>query len=59
MAFVRVAVLVLLVAAGICFALYALTGQAKYKKVGLYLLGGTLVAVLGFFLVLFVGRLRA
>lgn len=59
MAFVRVAVLVLLIASAVCFAVYAVTGKAQYKKLGVRLLVWTLVATFGFFLVLFVGRVRA
>ena len=57
MAVVRAVVLLLLVAAGISFALFAFTGQAKYKRFGLALLKWTLGAALLFFGVLFVQRL--
>lgn len=56
MAVVRVLVLVLLLAAGISFALYAFTGKPKHKKTGLAVLKWTLIATLGFFLVLFLQR---
>lgn len=59
MLLVRVLVLVLLVASGISFALFALTGQVKYKKFGLAVLKWTLFATVGFFVVLFVQRLLA
>jgi hypothetical protein len=52
-------VMVLLVAAGISFALYAGTGQPKYKKFGLAVLKWTLITAFGFFLVLFVQRVFA
>lgn len=55
----RWALLVLLVAAGISFALHAATGQPKYKRYGLVILKWTLLAALGFFLVLFIERIRA
>ena len=44
-------VIVLLVAAGVSFALYAGTGQEKYKRFGLVVLKWTLIASLGFFVV--------
>jgi hypothetical protein len=52
-------VMVLLLAAGVSFAFYAGTGQPKYKKFGLIVLKWTLIAALGFFLVLFVERVLA
>jgi hypothetical protein len=52
-------VMVLLLAAGVSFAFYAGTGQAKYKKFGLVVLKWTLLAALGFFLVLFLERVFA
>lgn len=55
--FFRYAVLLLLVAAGVCFALYAATGNPKYKRIGSAVLKWTLIATLGFFLVLGVDRL--
>jgi hypothetical protein len=57
MAIVRAAVLLLLLAAAACFGLYALTGQARYKRWGLATLKWTIVAALGFFAVLIVDRL--
>ncbi len=59
MLLVRALVLVLLVAAGISFALFAGTGQVKYKKFGLAVLKWTLLSTLGFFLVLFLERVLA
>lgn len=49
--------MLLLLAAGVSFAFYAGTGQAKYKRFGLVVLKWTLFAALGFFLVLVVERL--
>ncbi|MGV3571252.1 MAG: hypothetical protein ACO1PB_11695 [Ramlibacter sp.] len=49
--------MLLLLAAGVSFAFYAGTGQAKYKRFGLILLKWTLFAALGFFLVLVLERL--
>lgn len=49
-------VMVLLLAAGVSFAFYAGTGEAKYKRFGLVVLKWTLLAALGFFLVLFLER---
>lgn len=57
MAIVRAAVLLLLLAAAVCFALFAFTGQARYKRWGLATLKWTIVAALGFFAVLIVDRL--
>jgi hypothetical protein len=56
---VRAMVLLLLVAAGISFALYAGTGNVKYKRVGLRILTWTLLGVFAFFLALFVQRLAS
>lgn len=50
-------VMLLLLAAGVSFAFYAGTGQAKYKRFGLVILKWTLLAALGFFLVMFADRL--
>ncbi|KQT08921.1 hypothetical protein [Ramlibacter sp. Leaf400] len=57
MAFVRVAVLLLLLAAAVQFALYAYTGQPRYKRMGLATLKWTIIAALGFFAVLIADRL--
>jgi hypothetical protein len=59
MPLVRAVVLLLLVAAGISFALYAATGQPKYKRFGLVVLKWTLLATFAFFLALFVERLAS
>jgi predicted signal transduction protein with EAL and GGDEF domain len=55
----RWAILLLLVAAGVCFAFYAATGQQRFRRVGLITLTWTLVAAFGFFAVLIVERLRS
>ncbi|MRD47598.1 hypothetical protein [Caenimonas koreensis] len=52
MAVFRWAVLVLLVASAICFLIFAVTGQPRYKAVGLKLLFTTLAAGFVFFAVL-------
>ncbi|MDP3245772.1 MAG: hypothetical protein Q8M93_02270 [Polaromonas sp.] len=57
MAVFRIAIVLLLVAAGISFALFALTSDARYKRTGLRILGGTLVAAFIFFAVLIADRL--
>jgi hypothetical protein len=54
----RAAMLVLLVAAAVCFAFYAVTGQAGYKRYGLVILKWTLIAAFAFFAVLILERLR-
>jgi hypothetical protein len=50
-------IMLLLLAAGVSFAFYAGTGQPKYKRFGLIVLKWTLLAALGFFLILFLDRL--
>jgi hypothetical protein len=59
MALVRGIILLLLVMAGVSFALFAITSQPKYKRFGLVVLKWTLLAALGFFLALFLDRLSA
>ncbi|QJW85081.1 hypothetical protein HK414_21085 [Ramlibacter terrae] len=49
--------MLLLLAAGVSFAFYAGTGQAKYKRFGLIVMKWTLFAALGFFPVLVLERL--
>lgn len=49
--------LLLMLAAGVSFAFYAGTGQAKYKRFGLAVLKWTLIATAGFLLALFLDRL--
>jgi predicted signal transduction protein with EAL and GGDEF domain len=56
MVFFRWAILVLLVASGVLFALFAATGQPRYKRWGLVILKWTLIAAFGFFAVLIVER---
>jgi hypothetical protein len=56
MLFFRWAILLLLLAAGVCFALYAGTGQARYRQCGLVVLKWTLLAAFGFFAVLIFER---
>ena len=53
----RGAVLLLLLAAGVSFAFYVGTGDPKYKRFGWVVLKWTLIAALGFFLVLVLERL--
>lgn len=57
MTFVRALVFLLLLASVLLFLLYALTGQARYKKFGLIVLKWTLLTGFGFFAVLVVQRL--
>jgi hypothetical protein len=57
MLFFRWLVLFLLLAAGVSFALFVATGQAKYKLVGLKILQWTLIAAFGFFAVLILERI--
>ncbi|MDR7150207.1 hypothetical protein J2W49_002165 [Hydrogenophaga palleronii] len=53
----RVTVFLLLIAAGVCFAFYMGTGQAKFRQWGLVILKWTVIAALGFFGVLILERL--
>jgi hypothetical protein len=57
--FVRVLVLLLLVAAGVSFALFAFTGEQKYKRFGLALFKWTMLAVLLLFAAIFADRLSS
>ncbi len=54
----RWAMLLLLLAAGVCFAFYAGTGEIRFKRYGLITLKWTLIAAFVFFAVLIVERLR-
>jgi hypothetical protein len=49
-------ILLLLLAAGVCFALYAGTAQPHFKRWGIVVLKWTLLAAFGFFAVLIVER---
>ena len=53
----RWAILLLLLAAGVSFAFYAGTGQARFRRFGLVTLKWTLLAAFGFFAVLILERL--
>ncbi len=57
MALARVVFLVLLLTAGGAFGYYVFTGERKYRRFGLIVLGWTLLAAFGFFAVLIVQRL--
>jgi hypothetical protein len=57
MAVFRFLMLLLLVASAISFVLYAATGQARYRKFGLRVLTGAIVAGFVFFAVLIAERL--
>lgn len=52
----RWAIFLLLLGAGVCFALYAGTGRPHYKAWGLVILKWTLIAAFGFFAVLILER---
>ncbi len=52
----RWALFLLLIAAGVSFAFYAATGQARYRHWGLVILKWTLLAAFGFFAVLILER---
>ena len=55
--FFRWAVLLLLLTAGVLFAFYAGTGQARFRRYGLFILMGTLAAAFLFFGVLILEQL--
>jgi hypothetical protein len=55
---VRWLILVPLIASVVCFLLFAATGQAKFKRIGLVVLKWTLAAAFVFFAVLIFDRLR-
>lgn len=50
-------VLLLLGAAIVCFAFYIGTGQARWRRLGLVIVKWTVIAALGFFVVLVLERL--
>lgn len=50
-------ILLLLLGAGVSFAFYAGTGQARYRRYGLVILKWTLISAFGFFGVLILERL--
>lgn len=53
----RLTVLLLLIAAGVCFAFYIGTGQIRFRNWGVVILKWTVLAALGFFAVLILERL--
>ncbi len=53
----RWVILLLLLVAGVSFAFYAGTGQARYKRLRLVVLKWTVLAALGFFAILIIERL--
>ncbi len=57
MQIVRGLIYFLLLLAGLCFALYATTGDIRYKRWGLVILKWTVLAGLGFFGVLIFERM--
>ena len=57
MQIVRGLIYFLLLTAGVCFALFAATGDQRYKRWGLITLKWTVLAGLGFFGVLIVERM--
>ncbi|MHB1199880.1 MAG: hypothetical protein ACYCZ6_10035 [Polaromonas sp.] len=58
MQFFRGVVLLLLLAAVVSFVLYAVTGQARFRRFGLTVLTWTLIAAFGFFAILILDRVR-
>jgi hypothetical protein len=52
----RWTVLLLLLAAGVCFAFYIGTGQMRFRHWGIVILKWTVLAALGFFAVLILER---
>lgn len=57
MAFSRWLILLLLLSAAVLFACFAVTGQVRFKRWGLFILKGTLLAAFGFFGVLILQRI--
>lgn len=53
----RWTMMLLLIAAGVSFAFYVGTGQARFKRFGLLVLKWTVLAALGFFGVLVLERI--
>jgi hypothetical protein len=53
----RWTVLLLLIAAGVCFAFYIGTGQMRFRTWGIIILKWTVLAALGFFAVLILERM--
>jgi hypothetical protein len=53
----RALLLLTLIAGAACFAIYAVSGQTRYRVYGVRLVSGTVVAGLVFFAVLIVQRL--
>ena len=53
----RWAMLLFLLTAAVCFAFYAGTGQARFKRYGLITLKWTLIAAFAFFAVLILERI--
>ncbi|MFM6991406.1 MAG: hypothetical protein ACKOWD_08940 [Rhodoferax sp.] len=49
-------ILLLLLGAGVSFAFYVGTGQARYRRYGLVILKWTLIAAFGFFGILILER---
>lgn len=58
MALLRILVLLALLGAALSFALYAWTGQLRYRLLGVRVLKGTIAVALVFFLVLVLDRWR-
>ena len=52
----RLIILLLLVAGVACFAIYAWTGQVRYRSLGIRIVKWALIAAFGFFAVLIVER---
>lgn len=57
MAVLRAIVLLLLLASALCFAGFVVTGQARFKRRGLFILKWTLVGAFAFFGVLIIERI--
>lgn len=53
----RTLVFLLLLSSALFFAVYAATGQARYRRLGLVILKWTVIAGLVFFAVIFITRL--
>jgi hypothetical protein len=57
MVLARIVILLLLLSAAVSFGLFALTGQQRYKRFGMNIIKGTMIAGFTFFAVLIVQHL--
>jgi hypothetical protein len=58
MAFIRILITLLLLAALFCFAMYLFTGQPRWRQRGVLIVKWVVIAGLGFFAVILFERFR-